>query len=411
MQRETPRRAFLALSGATAGGLAGCLRLQEGETGGEESEGNENSPISEGGDGDTTESPDSQEGDTDETEIPEDFKIDLTASWELEDGISDVLTADGDFFVRPHRTNLKRFGSDGTEQFSYGGVPEEYRVVLRRGRQSAFQADPSGVYVGTRPSDESEGGRVYALDPDTSEERWTFEEPADGRHDAVSGMTRVGDLLIFVSQSDGSGSDQEPIVRALDVETGREEWRMERSGEFVTGITAFEDRLFVQETFHYYVYDRSTRDLLDDQRLHIGFNAPTRLGETVYFGRETLKAFDLSSDEERWSVDSDREANTPPGVGDLGVFFGTEAGFLFGCDRETGENLWEERVEGVIGHQPIVEDGVVWIADERGTLSGFNERTGERLYSEDISPGFSFAVQDGILLDTERATGFDIERS
>ena len=404
MQTETSRRALLALGGVSAASLGGCLRLQEGDAGGP---GDENDPTVAAGDGDGGSG--SRNDDADETEIPDDFEIDLRAAWELDGGVSELLAAGGDFFLHPHGSDLSRLEPDGTERFSYDGVPDDYRVTLRRGWRSAFQRDASRVYVGARPSDESEGGRVYALDAETAAERWSFEEPADGLHDAISGMTRVNDLLVYVSQSDGSGSDQEPIVRALDAETGREEWRMERSEEFVTGIAALEDRLFVQETFHYYVYDLATREVLEDERLHIGFNRPTRRGETVYFGRETLKALDLVSEDERWSVESEREANTPPGVGDLGVFFGTEAGFVFGRDRETGESLWEARVEGVIRHPPVVERGVVWIADERGTLSAFDERTGERLYSEDVEPGFAFAVQNDVLLDTERTIGFEIE--
>jgi len=322
------------------------------------------------------------------------------SSWNpLGDDVFAVEAADDDFFLRRSPSSLERVRPDGETVFSFDDVPDNYSPSLSRGWRSSLLADDSGVYFAARPDDESESALLYTLDAETGEERWRFSEPNDGGHDGVTGTIRIGDLLIYASQSDGSGSDQEPIVRALNVKTGDKVWRIDKSREFVIGLAASENRLFLQETFRYQIYDLSTMDVLDEERLHMGFNSPAQWDETVYFGGETIKAWHLPSDSELWSVNPKEMVSTTPGVGEIGAFFGTEAGYVFGYDKETGDQLWEDRVDGVVGHPPVVEDGIVWIGTDRGTLSGFTERSGELVFNSDVSPGFSFAVQGDSMID------------
>ena len=117
----------------------------------------------------------------------------------------------------------------------------------------------------------------------------------------------------------------------------------------------------------------------------------------------------LPSGDEQWSVETGREVDTSPAIGEESVFVGTEAGYILGYDLNTGEELWERRVEGVIDRPPIFANGVVWVASERGDLSAFGEATGELLYREEVEPNFEFGIQDNMLLDTERDTAFEIQ--
>jgi outer membrane protein assembly factor BamB len=352
---------------------------------------------------------DAGSGDTTSATPREEFDIELRPAWS--GGTGSLAVADGDFFLAPRFDRVRRVRPDGTRVFE-AGLEDGYFASLSPSFRNALHADDSGVYVGADPTDEVDtGSRLYAVDPSSGAERWTYEEPADGRHDEIRAVTAADGVVIYASQSSGSGDEQEPIVRGLDAESGEERWRIRLSESFVNGIAAGGDRLFVQQTFRLLVYQLSTRDRLEERRYSAGFSQFTAAGDTLFVPGETMRALRLPAGDEGWSTPTDREVNTGVGVGGTGVFVGTEAGYVLGYDRETGDELWENRVAGVVGHPPIVADGLVWIATERGDLIAFTETDGDVVYKDEVASGFEFAVQDGILKDDERDTAYEIRRS
>ncbi|GGI99866.1 hypothetical protein GCM10008995_07160 [Halobellus salinus] len=387
---------------------AGCLRLTDGSTGtptdgqgGTEAGGQAGSATT----GSTEAAPTDAPGGS--TTAGSASEIELVPAWS--GSSSAVAAAAGNFFFRPSFTRLRRVRPDGTAVFE-AEVADGYLLSIRTFRNGLY-ADDTGVYVGSRARDEVDtGGRVYALDPETGEERWMHEEPGDGLHNETLAVTVTDGTVIFASQSSGSGDEQEPIVRGVDTESGEERWRIQFSEGFINGIVARGDRLFVQQTFGLSIYRLSTRELLEERRLTAGFSQFAAADGTLFVPGETVRALTLPAGDERWSVSTGRSVNTGVGVGETGVFVGTESGFVLGYGRETGDALWESRVDGVVEHPPVVADGVVWIASERGDLSAFAEATGELLYEEEIAPGFEFTVLDGILNDDERDTAYEIRR-
>lgn len=393
------RRLVSACAGLTTVASAGCLRLTDDPTGTETAAQEDSDPE------EPTASDDS--GATASATPRTDFDIELVPAWSRERGR--VTTADGDFFFS--FGDLRRVQPDGTVIFE-GEIPETYFTSLSPTFRNALHADDSGVYVGATPSDEVDtGSRLYALDPSSGAERWMYEEPTDGLHDEIRAVTTVDETVIYASQSDGSGDEQEPIVRGLDVTSGDERWRIEPPAGFVNDIVAVEDRIFVHQTFELLSYRRSTGELLTEQRTGAGFNSVATAGDTLFVAGDSIRALALPSGDEQWSTSTDRESNTGVGVGETGIFFGTEAGYVLGYDRETGEKLWEERVAGVVEQPPIVESGVVWVATERGDLSAFTEASGDLVYESEVASGFEFVVQDGILNDDERESAYEIRRS
>lgn len=399
-ERTWSRRSLLGgCAGIGTVATAGCLRLTDDPTGTE--------TAAQGG-ADSGEPTTSDDGGATASTTPQtDFDVELVPAWSRERGR--VTTADGDFFFS--FGDLRRVQPDGTRVFE-GEIPEAYFTSLSPTFRNALHADDSGVYVGARPSDEVDtGSRLYALDPGSGAQEWMYEEPADGLHDEIRAVTAIDDTVIYASQSDGSGDEQEPFVRGLDAASGDERWRIEPPAEFVNDIVAVADRIFVHQTFDLLVYRRSTGELLTEQRTGAGFGSVATAGDTLFVAGDSIRALGLPSGDERWATSTDRDSNTGVGVGETGVFFGTEAGYVLGYDQETGEKLWEERVAGVIEQPPIVENGLVWVASERGDLSAFTEASGELVYEGEVASGFEFVVQDGILNDDERESAYEIRRS
>ena len=407
MARERTRSRRSLLRGCAGAGVvatAGCLRLTDDST---ETPTDAQGGTDAGGAA-TTDSTGSTDAPGESTTAGSASEVDLVPAWS--GAGSAVAAADGDFFVRPRLTRLSRVRTDGTTVFD-ADIADGYLASISPTFRNALHADETGVYVGADARDEVDtGGRVYALDPESGDERWMYEEPGDGLHDSIRAVTVDDGTVIYASQSSGSGDDQEPIVRGVDAETGDERWRIRLPEGFVNGIVAHGDRLFVAQTFEFYIYRRSTQEQLETRRLSMGFSRPVRRDDMLFVPGETVRALTLPDAEERWAVETGREVNTSPGVGETGVFVGTESGFVLGYDRETGDQLWEARVPGVVEHPPIVEDGLVWIATERGDLLALTASAGELVYEEVIASGFEFTILDGILNDDERDTTYEVRR-
>ena len=384
---------------------AGCLRLTGGSS---QTATNTEAETTEHGGSAATESAASTQPDDSETSTTPDpgFEIEVVPAWSGSN--SRVMTADGDFFFSEFR-GLSRVRTDGTTVFS-AEIADGYFVSISPTFRNALHADDTGVYVGAGATDEVDtGGRVYAFDPESGEERWMFEEPGDGLHDQIQGMTAVDGTVIYASESTGFSDEQEPIVRGIDANSGEEEWRIQLSGGFVGGIAAYGDRLFVQR-IGLSIYQLSTRELISERQRVGGYSEPVAADDVLFVSGDTVYALTLPDGGERWSADTGRSVNSSAGVGETGVFVGTEGGYVLGYDRETGAELWESRVAGVVEHPPIVEDGVVWIASERGDLSAFDEESGTLLYEEEVASGFQFTIRDSILNDDERDTAYEIRR-
>lgn len=404
-ERSWSRRGLLVgCAGIGTAATAGCLRLtgESSQTTNTEGETNEQEGSA------STESATSTPTDESEasTASDSDFEIELVPAWSGSN--SPVATADGDFFFSSFR-GFSRVRTDGTTVFE-AEIANGYFVSISPTFRNALHADDTGVYAGAYATDEVDtGGRVYAFDPESGEERWMLEEPGDGLHDRIRGMTAIDGTVIYASQSTGSSDEQEPIIRGVDANSGEEQWRIQLSEGFVSGIVAYGDRLFVQR-IGVSIYRLSTQELLEERQRVGGYSAPVAADDALFISGDTVYALTLPDGDKRWSTDTGRSVNTGAGVGETGVFVGTESGYVLGYDRETGEKLWESRVAGVVEHPPIVEDGVVWIASERGDLSAFDEGSGALLYEEEIASGFQFTILDGILNDDERDTAYEVRR-
>ena len=198
------------------------------------------------------------------------------------------------------------------------------------------------------------------------------------------------------------------MVRALDVETGAQQWSLEYDTDFVNQVIGYDDRLYVQQLWVLRAYDRQTRDLLDEKRVGGGFEPTLLDGGDLFVPGEAVHRFDAETFDEVWATEAEYELNTKPAADENAVYVGTESGYVLAFDRENGTQRWGSRVEGAISHPPVLADGMVWIGDERGGLSALDASSGERVYATDVEPDFSFDVQNGVLKDSVREAAFEI---
>jgi len=109
--------------------------------------------------------------------------------------------------------------------------------------------------------------------------------------------------------------------------------------------------------------------------------APAVVGDLMYIPNGIfLNAVDRSAVEEgvpdpldvhHWSpgqVHADGKIASAPVVTNDAVYFGTETGWVYAVDADTGEPLWQWQAESYVRASPVVVEGAVYIASGDGKV-------------------------------------------
>lgn len=199
----------------------------------------------------------------------------------------------------------------------------------------------------------SSDNNLYALDTNGNI-KWSFLTD-----DALWGTPVTDGDVVYVP-----GMDHR--VYALDARSGREIWKTESLGGSVAGSPTLgpDGQLFIG-TFGNELLglDKDNGKIIGNMRFTTNnwvWAGPAMDEDRLYFGdlSGTLYAleFDANSFRELWRFPRSLEADTgqpetiaitgkPVVVGDA-VYFGTESGFVFKLDKETGEHIWSREVNG-----------------------------------------------------------------
>lgn len=231
----------------------------------------------------------------------------------------------------------------GTTAFTYHSDPNSIRFEYRRDQPSHTAAlsitdgserwskttGPSGrpPFVPAVANDTVFVGRdkIYALDTDTGETRWTHapEDIAFWRDPAVASTEG---LLVVPGERDEAGSSG--VLVAIDIETGREDWRV--TSDFVPAPPALTD-------------------------------------DTVFLVGDHSAALDLQTGEARWTAHEDQIVAAPPAITSDHIYVATAQGSLHAVDITTGEPQWQVQIgPGLTG--PAVSNGRLYIATAQGAV-------------------------------------------
>jgi len=237
------------------------------------------------------------------------------------------------------------------------------------------------LYVG------SAGKKLYAVDAETGQVRWSFAAQA-----SIRSSPAVSDGTVYFGSWDGN-------VYAVSGESGEEVWSYD-SGAPVQGSPAVVgDRVIVGS--------RSARvlalDALDGEvEWTYVFadgswveSSPAVVGDIVYVGSSdalVLLALDARSGAEVWRFKTGGWSWGTPVVTDEVVYIGSIAAFpyyfpgvdlvagFFAVDRQTGEERWRMTPESIEGYvtggvfaAPVIDGGVVYVASLDGRIHAIRE--------------------------------------
>lgn len=233
--------------------------------------------------------------------------------------------------------------------------------------------DSGVVYVATVE------GMVHALDLSNGEELWRYPAEGDEPRGRITADLTLADGILYVGDESGG-------LALLD---GNGTLLCESTLDAPIVVNPV-----VVDGLAYISYGRVIRivdaGMCPDQLLTESVQflsesvvdvAPAVVGDLMYIpNAQFLNAVDrpaveqgVSSPEEahHWSegkVRAEGKIASPPVVTNDAVYFGTETGWVYAVDSDTGDLLWEWQTRNYVRASPVVIDGAVYVASGDGNV-------------------------------------------
>ncbi|MFJ3983712.1 outer membrane protein assembly factor BamB family protein [Streptomyces fungicidicus] len=245
-------------------------------------------------------------------------------------------------------------------------------------REQEFNGRP--VVAGGKVVVEGGDGALHALDADSGDTEWTYDELGGG-----ADLVGVSDGLVVAY--DGSGT-----VHAVDLDSGDRAWSVGAGPHTAPGTK-----------FHLYlrvvvaggtVYVNAMYDLPEDDER---------------YGTYAVSALDAATGRLKWTRPVEYGLSDALAVED-GVLYGgmweKDGTYFYALDADSGDQLWRYRTGEEIGGEVTaieVSGDTVYLGDSRGVLHAVDTRQGTRRWSHQPDvPSVewfpSLVVTDGVVL-------------
>ena len=226
-------------------------------------------------------------------------------------------------------------------------------------------------------------GVVYGIRLDNGEVLWHFNTGGRVRSSAV-----VHDGVAYVGSVTG-------VVHGLSVKDGSEVWRFETAGVEMNSAEWGFDRkqiysspAVVNGTLYVgsrdaslYAVDVESTDTLwtfADGTAWV-ISSPAVDTERVYSARsgsQKVRALDLASGDEIWSVMTGAYVFSSPRVVGSTVYIGSGDGKVYALDSTTGRERWSYKTKGAIYGTPAIWDGRLFVGSDDGFVYAFEASDG-----------------------------------
>ena len=194
---------------------------------------------------------------------------------------------------------------------------------------------------------------------------WTF-----NMESPVHSSPAVYKDYVYVVSSEG-------ILKAIDMQTGKEEWDLDLEAK------------------------TNSSPIVNSNRLFIGTD-------------EGIKAINVNSHEIVWDYDCGNVESTPFFYDDV-VYFGSDDGHLYGLDKKDGDVVLNKKLDGELKSSPIVVDDSIYIGSTNGKLysigtdkeKNWEFTTGDEILSSPsyINESVVFGSNDGSIYSLNESNG------
>lgn len=194
---------------------------------------------------------------------------------------------------------------------------------------------------------------------------WTF-----NMQSPVHSSPAIYKDYVYIVSSEG-------ILKAIDMQTGEEEWDFDLEAK------------------------TNSSPIINSNRLFIGTD-------------EGLKAININSHELIWDFDCGNVESTPFLYDDV-VYFGSDDGHLYGLDKKDGDVVLNKKLDGELKSSPIVVDDSIYIGSTNGKLysigtdkdKNWEFTTGDEVLSSPsyLNESVIFASNDGSIYSLDESDG------
>lgn len=218
-------------------------------------------------------------------------------------------------------------------------------------------------------------GLLYALEPATGEELWSFR--TGGR---IRSAPAVHDGVAYVGSGDG-------VVYGVSVAEGREVWRFETAGTRMNAADFGFDRTQIQSSpavvdgvlyigsrdASLYAVDLATRTprwTLEDGTAWV-VASPAVRGDRVFSARSSsgaVRAVDAATGDELWAVATGGLVFSSPVVAGDTVYVASGSGWVLALDAGDGSERWRYPLESSSVSTPAVWEGRLYVGSDDGHL-------------------------------------------
>ena len=195
---------------------------------------------------------------------------------------------------------------------------------------------------------------------------WTF-----NMQSPVHSSPAIYKDYVYIVSSEG-------ILKAIDMQTGEEEWDFDLEAK------------------------TNSSPIINSNRLFIGTD-------------EGLKAININSHELIWDFDCGNVESTPFLYDDV-VYFGSDDGHLYGLDKKDGDVVLNKKLDGELKSSPIVVDDSIYIGSTNGKLysigtdkdKNWEFTTGDEVLSSPsyLNESVIFASNDGSIYSLDESDGY-----
>lgn len=264
---------------------------------------------------------------------------------------------------------------------------------------------PERIYVAVhhRPNPVSQYGRIYALDPNSGEVVWQFDDE-DNLKPVFSSPTYADGRLFF---GEGYHTDRDSKLFCVDANTGKKLWEFSTQSHTESSPAVADGKVvFGAGDDGMYCVDVATGQKLwqfpEGGGLHIDSNPLIHDGK-VYAGSGTSKrskntrifCVDLKTGKEVWGEKVEYSSWGSPSVAGKHVVFVTGngtfsedrapvAGLVICRDAATGKPIWERALPNSIVCRPAVDRYQVYVGCRDGSLYTLDRQTGEVVWNKSL---------------------------
>jgi outer membrane protein assembly factor BamB len=267
--------------------------------------------------------------------------------------------------------------SDGTPRWTLETGPD---LPLAWGYEGWDYLMSSPVLFGGLAYWGSGDGFIHAVDPQTGNQRWTFD--TGGR---VRSTPAISEGLLVVGNSDG-------FVFALDAESGSEQWRFETAGasmnsaEYgfdrvqVSASPAISDGVIYLGSRDAYLYALDVRDgsvlwTFEEGGTSWIITTSAVTSDRVFSARSgsgNIRAVDRENGTEIWNFQAGAYVYSSPVVVGNTLYIGQGDGDFSALDIDSGEERWNYRTGAAVYSTPLVHEGRIYVGSDDGFLYAFS---------------------------------------